>query len=146
MSVFAEFYSTYKRQCGINLAKLDKKRGKMKKRLRKKYHVEEFARWGRQLVILLKRNDGLDEFLDVFIEMIESTGCYCGGGGKENKLSIVVALGRRCDDPDAKMKKIAAWLDARTDVQSWKMGEEFDVWQGDYTDIDDAIEPQGTVS
>ena len=36
-----------------------------------------------------------------------------GGGGKEDKLDVVVELGRRTDDPDARLRKITAWLDAR---------------------------------
>lgn len=99
---------------------------KMKKRLRKKKHRGEFTEWGRQLVITRNRKDGFDEFLDAFIEeAIELKGCYCGEGGKEDKLDVVVELGRRLDDPDDRLKRIAAWIDARPDVQSWRMGEKF---------------------
>lgn len=113
----------------------------MKKRLRKKKHLGEFTEWGRQLVIVRNRKDGFDEFLDAFIgEAIESNGCYCGGGGKEDKLDVVVELGHRSDDPDSKLKKISAWLDARHDVERWKVSEEFDIWNGAFKDIDDEIE------
>lgn len=113
----------------------------MKKRLRKKKHRGEFTEWGRQLVITRNLKDGFDEFLDAFIEeAIEANGCYCGGGGKEDKLDVVVELGRRSDDPAARAKVIIAWLDARPDVQSWRMGEEFDIWHGDFHDIGDEIE------
>jgi len=114
----------------------------MKKRLRKKKHFGEFTEWGRQLIITRNRKDGFDEFLDAFIEeAIESNGCYCGGGGKEDKLDVVVELGRRSDDPDARLNKITAWLSARPDVENWKVGDEFDVWNDDYQDINDEIEP-----
>jgi len=100
----------------------------MKKRLRKKSYHGEFTEWGRQLVIMRNRKDGFDEFLDAFIEeAIESNGCYCGGGGNTDKLNVVVELGRRSDDPDARLNRIIAWLDARPDVENWKMGEEFDI-------------------
>ena len=89
---------------------------KMKKRLRKKKHCGEFT--------------------DIE-EAIESNGCYCGGGGKKDKLDVVVELGRRSDNPAARLKRITAWLDARPDVQNWRVGEEFDVWHGDFQDIDD---------
>ena len=116
---------------------------KMKKRLRKKKHLGEFAEWGRQLVITRNRKDGFDEFLGAFIkEAIESNGCYCGGGGKEDKLIMVVELGRRSNDPEAIMKKITAWLDARSDIENWRMGEEFDLWHGNLQDIEDEIEQQ----
>jgi uncharacterized protein YggL (DUF469 family) len=113
----------------------------MKKRLRKKKHVGEFTEWGRQLVIIRNRKDGFDEFLDAFIEeAIEASGCYCGGGGKEDRLDVVVELGRRSDDPAARLKRITTWLDARPDVQSWKAGDEFDIWHGNFKDIEEEIE------
>ena len=119
---------------------------KMKKRLRKKKHCGEFTEWGRQLVIMRNRKDGFDEFLDAFIEeAIESKGCYCGGGGSEDKLDVVVELGRRSDDPAARLKRIIAWLEARPDVQNWRVGEEFDVWHENFQDIDDEIEQQNSV-
>jgi uncharacterized protein YggL (DUF469 family) len=79
----------------------------MKKRLRKKKHQGEFSEWGRQLIIKRNRKDGFDEFLDAFIEeAIESNGCYCGGGGQEDKLDVIVELGRRVDGLDSKLKKM----------------------------------------
>jgi len=113
----------------------------MKKRHRKKKHRGEFTEWEQQLVITRNRKDGFDEFLDAFIEeAIEANGCYCGGGGKEDKLDVVVELGRHSDDPAARMKRITAWLDARPDVQSWRTGEEFDIWHRDFQDIEGKIE------
>jgi uncharacterized protein len=112
----------------------------MKKRLRKKKHLGEFTEYGRQLVIMRNQKYGFDEFLDAFIEeAIESNGCYCGGGGKEDKLDVVVELGRRSDDPNARLNRITEWLDARSDVENWRVGEEFDIWHGDYQDINDEI-------
>lgn len=110
----------------------------MRKRLRKKKHYGEFTEWGRQLIITRNRKDGFDEFLDAFIgEAIEASGCYCGGGGKEERLNVVVELGRRSADPDARLKRIAAWLNARPDVQGWRTSEEFDLWYGGVEEIAD---------
>jgi len=118
----------------------------MKKRLRKKKHLGEFTVWGRQLVILRNRQEGFDEFLDAFIEdAIESNGCYCGGGGKEDKLDVVVELGCRSDDPDARLSRIKEWLSNRTDVENWRVGEEFDIWHGDFEDIEGETEQQDSV-
>lgn len=113
----------------------------MKKRFRKKRHFAEFAEWGRQLVITRNRKDEFDTFFDSFIEeAIEANGCYCGGGGKEDTLNVIVELGRRSDHPDAKMARITEWLETRSDVQSWRMGEEFDLWHGDFQEIEGEIE------
>ncbi len=82
--------------------------------------------------------DGFDEFLDAFIEdAIEANGCYCEGGGKEDKLDVIVELGRRSDDPDARLNRITAWLDVRPDVEHVKLGEEFDIWNENYKDINE---------
>jgi uncharacterized protein YggL (DUF469 family) len=108
----------------------------MKKRLRKKKHRGEYTEWGRQLVITRNRKDEFDRFLDAFIEeAVEANGCYCGGGGKEDKLDLVIELDRRSDDPESRLKRITAWLDARPDVQGWKTSEEFDIWDENFKDI-----------
>jgi len=94
----------------------------MKKRLCKKKHLCKFTEYGRQFVINRNLKDGFDEFLDAFLEeAIEANGCYCGGGGKEDKLDVVVELGRRSDDPDARLNRISAWLDARPDVENGEL-------------------------
>jgi len=51
-----------------------------------------------------------------------------------------VELGRRASDPEAKLKRITAWLDARPDVGSFKTGEEFDLWHGNFDDVEQGIE------
>jgi uncharacterized protein YggL (DUF469 family) len=116
----------------------------MKKRLRKKKHRGEFSEWGRQLVITRNRKDQFDEFIDAFIDIIEANDCYCGGGGKEDSLDVIVELGVPADDRDARMKSIESWLKSRPDVQSWRVGEEFDLWYGNYEEIEDKIEQQAS--
>jgi uncharacterized protein YggL (DUF469 family) len=119
----------------------DLKRRTMKKRLRKKKHRGEFAEWGRQLIIRRDGEEGVDEFLDAFLdEAIEANDCYCGGSVLGDQLDFVVELGLRSEDPAAKFEKITAWLDARSDVKSWKAGEEFDIWHGGYCCIAEAGE------
>jgi uncharacterized protein YggL (DUF469 family) len=114
----------------------------VKKRLRKKKYYGEFTEWGRQLIVTRNRKEGFAEFFDAFIEeAIETSGCYCGGGGKEDTLNVVVELGHRSDDLDAKLEKIIAWLVGRPDVQSWSAGEEFDIWHEDCHDIEGKVEP-----
>jgi uncharacterized protein YggL (DUF469 family) len=111
---------------------------KMRTRLRKKKHFGEFTQWGRQLVITRNHKDGFDDFLDAFIEeAVEANDCYCGGGGKEDKLDVIIELGCRSNDPAARMKRITAWLEARPDVESWKVGDELDLWHGDFKEIEE---------
>ena len=113
----------------------------MKKRLRKKKHVREFTEHGRQLMATRNRKEGFEEFLYAFVEeAVEGSGCYCGGGGKEDKLDVILELGTRSEDPDGKLKKITAWLEARPDVKSWKVGPEIDLWHGDFEDMEEETE------
>ncbi len=91
----------------------------MKKRLRKKKHYGEFTEWGRKLIVTRNRKDGFGEFFDAFIEeAIEANECYCGGGGSDDKLDVIVEFGRRSDNPDARLSRIVAWLNSRPDVKS----------------------------
>jgi uncharacterized protein len=114
---------------------------KMKKRLRKKKHVGEFAEYGREIIIKLNRNDDSDEFFDAFIvEAIEGNGCYCFGGGTPNRYGMFVTLGRRCENPDAKMKAIIAWIEAQPDVESWTVSEEYDAFYPKFDDVEDDAE------
>jgi len=113
----------------------------MMKRLRKKKHVREFAQYGRQLIVTRNRKDGFDEFLYAFVEeAIEQSGCYCGGGGKEDKLDVIVEIGSRSENTDTKLIKVTEWLDARPDVKNWKVGQEFDLWHGNFVDMEKETE------
>ena len=110
----------------------------MKKRLRKKKHRGEFTEWGRQLAVSLRTRRPADAFHDGFIlEAIEANGCYCGGGLYEDKIDVIVELGKMSDDPEGRFARVTAWLDARPDVESWKAGPLFDLWHGDLPDEED---------
>jgi uncharacterized protein YggL (DUF469 family) len=114
----------------------------MKKRLRKKKHCGEFAEWGRRLVATRNTKENAEAFQDAFIrEAIEDSGCYCGGGFTDDKVDVVVELGRMSEDPEARFSKVAAWLDARPDIESWRAGPLFDLWHGDYEDIEERSDP-----
>lgn len=110
----------------------------MKKRLRKKKHIGEFAEWGRQLVVIRNTKKNADEFHDAFIsEAIEMNGCFCGGGLSDDKIDVIVELGKKSDDPESKFLKVTDWLNNRPDVETWKAGTLFDLWNGDYDEIEE---------
>ena len=113
----------------------------MKKRLRKKKHRGEFTEWGRQLIVFRNTKAEADAFQDAFIlESIEGNGCCCGGGMSEDKIDVIVELGKTSDDPEGRFAGIIAWLDARPDVESWRAGPVFDLWHGDFEDMEDRSE------
>lgn len=108
----------------------------MKKRLRKKKHLGDFSEWGRQLVAIRNTKKDADEFHDAFIiEAIEANGCYCGGSLSDDKINVIVELGKQSEDLESKFAKVTAWLDDRADVEEWRAGTLFDLWHGDYVDI-----------
>jgi uncharacterized protein YggL (DUF469 family) len=105
----------------------------MRKRLRKKKHIGEFTAFGCLLTIDRKPTTGIDEFMDAFIsDAIEANGCYCGGGGTEDRLEFVVELGRKSDNPEGRIKQICNWLDSRQNVEDYKLGELTDLWYGEF--------------
>jgi len=113
----------------------------VKKRLRKKHHLGEFTEWGHQLVIIRNRQDGFDEFLNAFIEeAVEANGCQCGGAGTEDKLEVVVEIGRLADDPTGKLRKVTSWLEARPDVLEYKTGPLFDLWSDSWEELEMKVE------
>ena len=105
----------------------------MKKRLRKKKHIGEFAEWGRELTVQRNTKEGFDDFFFAFIdEAIEANGLTCGGGGSEDSLSVIIELGARNDPQDERIEQVKKWLDDRQDVQDYKVGELVDVWYGEF--------------
>jgi len=113
----------------------------MKKRLRKKKHIGEFAERGRQLIAARNTKTDAEAFQDAFIiEAIEGNGCYCGGSLPDDKLNVIVELGKMPEEPESKFATVTAWLDTRTDIEEWKAGPLFDLWYGDYEDIDEQSE------
>ena len=116
----------------------------MKKRLRKKKHLGEFTEWGQRLIATRNTKAEPDAFQDAFIlEAIEGNGCFCGGSMSENHINVVVELGKSSDNPEERFAKVTDWLDARPDVQGWEAGPLFDLWHGDFEDIQDRSERRG---
>lgn len=95
----------------------------MRKRLRKKKRIGEFAEWGVQIGIALKSEQDFDGFLDDFIEQaIEANQCRFGGGGRDDRVEGFVELGRTLDGPAERLQAIRLWLNARRDVRKYVLG------------------------
>lgn len=107
----------------------------VKKRLRKKKHKGEFAEFGRKLVVKRNTDNDFDTFLDRFIDIVEKSGCSCGGGGGDDYLDMVVQLGRRQQNPDQRIKAIESELRKDATIASIQIGEEFDLWYGDFDNL-----------
>ena len=114
----------------------------MKKRLRRKKHRGEFSEYGRHLVVTRNTKAGADAFHHAFLlEAIEANGCWCGGSLSDDRVDVVVELGRMADDPEARFARVTGWLDARPDVEGWRAGELADLWYGNLGDNDLDADP-----
>ena len=102
----------------------------MKKRLRKKIHVDEFALLGRMLLITLKSKEGLDDFLNGFMDIVDENECDCSGSISDDTLEMILELGGPADDREGRLKRITGWLEGRSEVKSWKALNEFDICYG----------------
>ncbi len=108
---------------------------KMKKGLRKELHRRELTEWGCQLLATRNTKEDADAFQgDFILQAIEANGCFCGGALFDDKVNVVVELGKMSDDPDAKLSKVTAWLESRPDIENWTAGPLLDLWHGDYED------------
>ena len=110
----------------------------MKKRLRKKTFVGEFKEWGVTISITRSSEDGFDTFLDEFIEQgMEGNTCYVTGTSKENSLEGFIDFGRSLEQAEARLTQVRAWLDKRSDVTRYTMGQLTDAWYGPYESQDE---------
>lgn len=50
---------------------------------------------------------------------------------RRQRLEFVIEVGRGLDEAEAKMQRIATWLDARADVLTWRSSGSFDPWNDD---------------
>ncbi|MDY6854783.1 MAG: 50S ribosome-binding protein YggL [Thermodesulfobacteriota bacterium] len=90
----------------------------MKKRLRKKNHTGEFAQWGRQLIATRNTKMDVGAFHDAFtVEAIEDNGCYCGASISDDKIDVIIELGKISENPEGKFERITEWLDLRSDIE-----------------------------
>ena len=113
----------------------------MKKRLRKKKHIGEFAAFGVPVAAKLIDGTDFDSFLDTFLEdAIEANCCYFGGGGQKDRLSGIIELGRKNDLPEEKLKKVSYWFRSNGNVANHMVGEIDDLWYEPFDDLDTIAE------
>lgn len=105
----------------------------MNKRLRKKKHRGEYCEWGSEFDIFLGSEASFDSFLDDFVEKVEALNCYCAGGGKNTKLSLIVGLGLEKDKTYQKnFEDLKGWLASHKSVTRFSSTPFFDMWYGPY--------------
>ncbi len=107
-------------------------KSKLKRRLRKKYHLGEFKELGFDIFTALKLDlseKEFDKFLGNFIDEIESNKLLFGGGGKENWEGFVTSAKKYTSPTEKQRDKIKKWLENRLEIDSVKIGEFRDAWR-----------------
>ena len=103
----------------------------MKKRLRKKHRLAEFRELGFDVSFSLSGQHTeavIDQFFDGFIvDVIETRGLLCGGGGHRNWSFFVNRPGRQSASEDDR-KYILRSLRGYADVVELQVGPLVDAW------------------
>lgn len=108
----------------------------MRKRLRKKKRLGEFAEFGVLVAVtptLPLDSPERDSLLDRFIEeAIERNELSCGGGGGETWEFFVTANGRRASVTEAQRRSLEAWLHSSSGVGTYTLSSPIDAWHGKF--------------
>lgn len=109
-------------------------KSKLKRRLRKKYHLGEFQEFGFEVLVELNPDlseEEFDKFLDDFIDEIERNDLLFGGGGNTKKWEGFVTSDKKYTSPTEEQKEeIKKWSESRNEVIKVTTGEFRDAWNG----------------
>lgn len=105
----------------------------MNKRLRKKYHLDEYKMLGASIFISLVEGlntEQYNHFFDDFIsDAIEFNGLQFGGGGSDQSwYGVLEPKSRYGSVNDEDLAKIRDWLTHRTEVSTFKLSELWDLF------------------
>lgn len=107
-------------------------RSKLKRRLRKKYHLGEFQEFGFEVIVNFKKETDeiqFDKFWNEFIDEIEKNKLLCGGGGDYNSWQVFVTSERKFASPTTSDKeRIKVFLENCLEIKSFQVGESIDAW------------------
>ena len=107
----------------------------MKKRLRKKKHLGEFAVRGVSLRVSFADGlnaDAFDRFIDDFIGWIEAKGLLFGGGGSHQSgwEGVIDPSSKALEVPPDILLDLQSWLGGREQVSGFEISPPWDLWHG----------------
>lgn len=104
----------------------------MKRRLRKKLHLEEFAIKGFEFTCRIAQGNQIDAFFDALVEVIEANNLWIDGSGSEEEFIGYVTSGERYGSvTDAEKDTISKWLNAFAGIENVEVFEMTDACYGD---------------
>ncbi len=111
------------------------KKSKLKRRLRKKYHVGEFQEFGFEIFVTFRLNlseTDSDQLYDEFIVEIEANKLLFGGGGGLGSMQGFVTASKNYQSPNIEQReKIKNWLENHREIAGCKVGNFKDAWYDD---------------
>lgn len=107
-------------------------KSKLKKRIRKKFHLGEFKELGFEVSVNFKKELGdeqFDKFWNGFINEIEENNLMCGGGGDYKIWKVFVTSRKKFVSPTInEVEHIKIWLENCIEVKSFEIGDFSDAW------------------
>ncbi len=107
----------------------------MRRRLRKKLRLAEFAQMGFTVKYQpepVLAASVLEAFLDRFIlQAIEANDLHCGGGGGPEEWDFFVCPNGRRSATDVDRQRVRAWLESEPGVRNLRVGPLQDAWHRD---------------
>ena len=99
-----------------------------KRRIMKKLYLGEFAMLGFEIncETTITDFDSYDNFVDDFIDYIDSLGLCFGGGGLEHFDGFICANKRYINATEEQIGQVTEWLNARAEVKSVEASELLD--------------------
>lgn len=108
------------------------KRSKLKRRLRKKFHIGEFQELGFEVTIKFNLNfteTDFDRFWQKFIGKIEEDKLECGGGGNHKVWQVFVTSSKKYQSPTNEQRvNIINYLESHPDIAKCEVGDFKDAW------------------
>ena len=107
-------------------------KSKLKRRLRKKFHLGEFQEFGFEIFIKFApsmTDINFDQFYDDFIDLVEANKLLFGGGGDSKTWEGFFSSAKKFASPtEDKRKMIKNWLENHPVVLDVRVGELRDAW------------------
>ena len=91
----------------------------MKKRLRKKLHVKDFAEYGIEFEIITTapiREEAFDNLMEQFVEnFVERNGLFCSGcwNPKKRTCGFIIEIGRNVEKALYYLPKLKKWFEEK---------------------------------
>lgn len=106
---------------------------KMKRRLKKKLHLEEFAVQGFEFSCRINTDElSADDFFDGLIELVENRDLVIEGDGSDHDFNAyVIASGRYESTSPDDVEAVKQWLEATKGIEDAKVEDLSDAYYGD---------------